>query len=146
MSKWHYVTWHHRLHQKDQPNNLSICHFETDEIKIYILIFRSSMIHHRQEPWSTLESVRTAGFKVQRAETPVFQFTNKVFGTNTFCEVKLPLSIESKDVLKYSWTSVKVELSCCQAEWVTQTKYFIWKQGIFINLNDLGVKLGPNFS
>ena len=82
----------------------------------HLFIFVHSMIHNREEPGSSLQSVGTTWLEIQSTETPVLQFTNKVLGTHTLCQVKLSFPVESQNVLEYARRSVKIEFSVDQTE------------------------------
>ena len=50
--------------------------------------------------------------KMQCAESPVVEFTNKVTRTNILCEVELTFSIQSQNILKYFRRAIKIKFTC----------------------------------
>lgn len=88
----------------------------------YMIILVDSMVHDRKKPRGPLKSVGTTWLKIEGAQTPVLQLTNKIFRTNTFCQMELALPVETKDVLEYSWRPVEVKLSADETEGVAQSQ------------------------
>ena len=89
-----------------------------------MVILAQLVICHGEEPRGSLECVGAAGLQVEGAQAPVLQLTHKVLWTDALSEVKLPLTVEAEDVLKYPGRSVEVELPTHQTERVTQAEYF----------------------
>ena len=58
--------------------------------------------------------------KIEGAEAPVLQLSNKVLGTNALSQVEFTLPVEAEDVLEDPRWPVEVELSTDQAEGVTE--------------------------
>ena len=48
---------------------------------------------------------------MESAEAPIFQLPEEISGTNTLCEVELPLPVETQDILEYLGRPVEIKLS-----------------------------------
>ena len=52
--------------------------------------------------------------KVECAESPIVELTNKVTRTDILREVELSFAIQSQNVLKYFWGAIKIKFTCLE--------------------------------